>query len=417
MNLTPFRDAAKLAIQLARERTPRVEECLLSSAQGRVLAEDVVASEMLPGFRSAALDGFALSSTGAGLLSPSGTQLLVMGRILAGQTDFRDCSNREPHAHRIMTGAPVPRCSCAVVGKEDVSEDGGSIVLQRDVPSGFAVRPIGSDVQHGTRLARCGDRITAGHFLAFASLGVSSVKVAARPRVAFAATGAELHPADTRTLPFGSIRDSSTPFLLAALRARGIVPIDTKTLPDERPAIDQWLEDCKDVDVVLTTGGVSVGDADHLRASLESTGATIHLHGVAMRPGKPLLIATVPPAQGGAVVFALPGNPYASAAAAAFFVNPCLDALQGARSQSLCAATLRGHVRTPANLTCLWRARASVSGDGRLEATVHPARESYRVSAFLETNAWAMLEGCEAGISDGTNISVLLDDSIDGPDR
>ena len=414
MSLTPFRDAVALVLNLAGERRLPAEVCSLSDAVGRVLAQDVMASEMLPAFHGAALDGFALASTLEVSAFASGTRLAVEGRILAGEAFFTNCVNSEPHAHRIMTGAPVPPCAHTVVGKEDVTEAEGVMTLRREIPLGFAVRPIGSDIEPGACLARRGERVTPGHALVFAALGISSVSVTARPRVAICATGAELLPADRAELPFGSIRDSSTPFLLAALRGWGIEATAATTLIDDRAAIEQWLGGLHNTNVVVTTGGVSVGDADHLRASLEGVGATIHLHGVAMRPGKPLLIATLPAAQGGAIVLALPGNPYASAAGAHFFVRPCLTALQGGQLPRLCAATVRGHVRTPPGLTCVWRANARVSAEGRLEVVVHPARDSYRVTAFKETNAWAVVEGTEAGIADGAGIRVSLDDAFDG---
>lgn len=297
----------------------------LARAVGRVLAADVVAAVDLPGFDNSAMDGYAVRSADVAGAAPGSPVVLdVDGDVAAGDTRRHEL--RPGAAMRIMTGAPMPEGADTVVPVEE--SDGGvnrvSLTLAAEV--GRHLRRRAEDVRAGDIVLRAGVRVTPGRLALIAAANVPEVVVAARPRVTVLSTGDELVPVGT-DLDHGRIVDSNRPMLVALVEAAGAEVVGAAHLADDARAMAALLADVPgEPDLVLTTGGVSMGAYDTVKEVLTSSGA-VEFTKVAMRPGMP---------QGAGVVGArrtpiitLPGNPVSSFASFHVFVLPVLRTLAG----------------------------------------------------------------------------------------
>ena len=303
-----------LALVLARARQLPLEDVAITGACGRVLGEDALARTDLPPFPSSAMDGYAVRAA-----DTPGT-LTVVGHAAAGRPARRAVGARE--AIEISTGAVVPAGADAVVPVERTS---GRVDVEAVLP-GENVRPRGGDAHLGDVVVESGSALGPPQVSALAAAGIASVRCARLPRVAVIATGSELRaPGDA--LGPGEIYESNSVLIAAQLRQSGI---DANVLPivtDEPEATRAALEHALEHDVAITSGGVSVGQHDLVRATLAELGATEVFWRVAVKPGKPIAFAV----RGDTLVFGLPGNPVSSLVGFELFVRPALLALQGAR--------------------------------------------------------------------------------------
>ena len=353
--------ADTLASVVARIGKLGTETVALSAAAGRVLAQDIVAARMLPGFDNSAMDGYAARSSAL-----PGT-FAVTGVVAAG-----DPPGASDSVVRIYTGAPVPAGLDTVVMQEDTQRDGDNVTLPAS-PVGENIRRAGEDITVGDRVLAAGTRINAWQIGVLAALGVAHVEVARAPRVALLATGDELVEVHASLAP-GQLVNSSAYALAALVAEAGGVPVSLGIVKDDLDAIRAAL--ATPADVIITTGGVSAGDRDYVRDALDE----LELYKVAMKPGKPFSFGRV----GTTPVFGLPGNPVSTLVGFELFVRPALLAMQGA---SLIARPRRDVVlpagyRKPAGRAHYLRAR--VTGD---VADVHAKQGSAMYSSVLATNA------------------------------
>ena len=295
-----------------------VEEVALGAALGRVLAEDVVAEHDVPRFAGSAMDGFALRS------GPAGRTLQLIGESRAGMPF--DGSVEDGQAARISTGAAVPSGADAVLQLELVEDRGTAIVTQDAVTPGRNIRGPGEDLCAGTIVIARGTRLSPAHIGVGANAGRAAVRCARRPRVAILATGDELVPAG-RPLGPGQIHDSNQLTLEALVQAEGAEVVHTRHVADRaeatRTALERALPLC---DLLLISGGVSVGAHDHVKPALEALGVERQFWRVALRPGKPTWCGV----RGKTLVLALPGNPVSVMVTFLLFARPALAAMQGA---------------------------------------------------------------------------------------
>lgn len=313
------------------------ESVALAEAAGRVLASDVVSPSAVPGFDRAMMDGYAVrgeETFGATEYAP--LRFRVVGEILPGRTFEGSIGKGE--AARIMTGAPVPNGADAVVMAEHASEsdEGGKRVVDvaEPVPPGRHVGPVGEDIAVGAAVLARGRRLRAQDVGVLASIGVAEVDAVRRPTVRLVVTGDELLPAGST--PSGvRIVDSNSP-MLAALVARdgGIVRFDGIT-PDGRDSVEAAIADSTE-DIVLVSGGSSVGAEDHAPIVVADRGELL-AHGVAMRPSSPAGFGRL----GDRLVFLLPGNPVSCLCAYDFFAGPAVRA-RGGRAFTFPYQTCRG---------------------------------------------------------------------------
>ncbi len=297
------------------------EEMLpVRSALGRVLAADVVSRMDVPSHTNSAMDGYALS--GKELGAEGELRLKVIGTAAAGRPFDGEVSAGE--CVRIMTGATLPPGADTVVMQERVTREGDTAVIADGQTPGQHVRQAGEDIAAGDVALAAGTRLMPAELGMLASLGVGEVRVRRRPRVAFFSTGDELRPVG-EPLATGQIYDSNRYTIHGMLTRLGVETIDMGIVPDEREAVERAFADAASLaDAVVTSGGVSVGDADYVTQTLERSGS-IGFWKVAMKPGRPLAFGHI----GDALFFGLPGNPVSAMATFYQLVQPALQALAG----------------------------------------------------------------------------------------
>lgn len=307
-----------LARVLARARPLEAERVPVAETAGRVLAEDVQAPVDLPPFASSAMDGYALRA------EDTPGRLPIVFRVAAGLPAERPLEAGEAMA--IATGGAVPVGADAVVPIERVVEADNNLVVEAKVVPGANVRSAGGDVRSGDIVLRAGTRLGPAQVGALAAAGVAEAAVARRPAVVVLSTGTELR-APGESLGPGQIYESNSGMLASALASAGAVVERMRPVPDEEAEHRRALERGLQADVLVSSGGVSVGPHDLVRRILTQLGVEEDFWGVAVRPGKPLAFGS----RDRTLVFGLPGNPVSSLVAVELFVRPALLALQGAQ--------------------------------------------------------------------------------------
>lgn len=308
---------------LSTIRATSSEEVGLTEAEGRVLAEAIVAPHDVPSFANSAMDGFAVRAVD--VASP-GAVLEVIEGVPAGRTATTEVG--EGQAIKIMTGAPMPGGADTVVRVEDTSEDDGKVRIGVAVEEGTSVRPPGGDLRAGSEVFVAGTRLTPAHIGVLATIGVVAPRVARRPRVAVMSTGDELVPPETTALAPGKIRDSNRPMLLGLVSEAGGDPVDMGRVADDAHSLRSALgEAAAAADLIVTSGGVSMGEHDVIKLVLQEE-ADVDFYPVAMKPGKPQGFGVV----GGVPFFGLPGNPVSVLISFEQFARPAILAMQGAKA-------------------------------------------------------------------------------------
>jgi molybdopterin molybdotransferase len=295
------------------------EEVPLLQALGRAAAGRIVSPEQVPTFANSAMDGFAVA--GAELASGR-REFRVVVDIPAGR--FVDEAVAPGDAARIMTGAPLPPGADTVVQVEHTSVDGDTLTVETVPEAGANVRRAGEDVTVGDVLFERGARLGAAEIGLLAAVGIQRVRVARRPRVAILATGSELVAAGQPLRP-GQIRNSNSFTAFGQAIAAGADPILLGIARDDLDETRRLLAAALENDVVITSGGVSVGDYDFVKQVQDELGVERRFWGVATKPGKPLAFGT----RGDTLVFGVPGNPVASMVSFEMYVRPAILALQG----------------------------------------------------------------------------------------
>src|SRR5665811_1362329 len=287
-------------------------------AQGFVLTQDVVAPHNVPPFDNSAMDGFAVravDTAGADVDSPRA--LRVRASVAAGHTT--DHRVVEGEAVKIMTGAPMPAGADAVVEVESTKEEGDSVFIGKEVRSGENVRMAGEDVTEGSIVLPEGSSIGPAAVGLLASLGHSQVQVHRKPRVAVLATGSELVGVDQDLAP-GQIRDSNSYTAAAQCRTLGLDPVRLGVAPDDKESTRRLVGEGLEYDVLITSGGVSVGEYDFVKDVQDELGVDRRFWRVAMKPGRPLSFGV----RDGTLVFGVPGNPVAAMVSFEIFIRPAL---------------------------------------------------------------------------------------------
>jgi len=381
---------------LARARPLEAEEVPLEAAAGRVLAAPAPAAVDLPPFPSSAMDGFALRAADV-----PGT-LPVVERVAAGLPASRALGAGEAAA--IATGGVVPEGADAVVPVEYVVEHENEVEVAGAVDVGANVRPRGGDVRAGEAVLPAGVRLGPAQIGALAAAGVAAVRCARRPRAAVLTTGTELRPPG-EPLSRGQIYESNGPMVEAQLRSAGAEVERLPPVEDDPAAHRRALERALDADVVVTTGGVSVGPHDLVRETEADLGVEEVFWRVAVKPGKPISFGV----RGATLVFGLPGNPVSSLVGFELFVRPALAALQGAvdAGPHFEAGRLATPLRRNPARDELVRARRTTSADGsRLEPV--SGQESHMIVRAAAANALVLVPRGDGELTTGETVRYLL---------
>jgi molybdopterin molybdotransferase len=320
-------DALPALLERAQPLTAH-ESVATFEADGRVLAQPVVASLQVPPQDNSSMDGYALRCSD---VTQPGAVLQVTQRIPAGSQG----SPLGPgQAARIFTGAPIPEGADAVVMQEDTQALAEGTVQVQIVPTpGQWIRRSGEDITRGSTVLTAGTRLGPAELGLAASLGLDRLEVVVRPRVALFSTGDELVMPGTvapEDMPSGAIYNSNRFFLRALLQRMGCVVTDLGIVPDRREATLQALADAaREHDLILTSGGVSVGEEDHIKPAVQTLG-DLHLWSLAIKPGKPFALGSIRrPEHGSAHFMGLPGNPVSSFVTFLLLVRPFVLRLQG----------------------------------------------------------------------------------------
>lgn len=324
--MRPFGDVIALAdareiVRTTGEPLGRRERLDLADAHQRVLAEDVRAPGDVPPFSRAAMDGYAVRARDTdGATADRPVTLRINGTIYTGQTAPAPVGPGE--CFEIATGAPIPAGADAVVMVEDTApESAGRVRILAAVTPGQHVGRQGTDIEQGQQVLARGEVLTAGRLGALAAMGCTRVEVFVRPRVAIASTGNEVVAPGTRLAP-GQLYDVNRYTLASVVVEHGGTPVPRDVVPDSLEALDRALDACLADDLILLSGGTSVGERDLIVDAVARRG-TVHFHGVAVKPGKPTLFGTID----GRPVFGLSGYPTSCLVNAYVLVVPLLRRL------------------------------------------------------------------------------------------
>jgi molybdopterin molybdotransferase len=296
----------------------------LAQADGLVLAEDVIAHEAMPPFANSAMDGFALRSQDSQPHQGQPPRLRVTGSVAAGYV--ADHAVEEGTAMRIMTGAPIPAGADTVIQSELTSCDGPQsswVEILKPVAVGNNIRPAGEDMRPGQMILRQGSELGPWEVGVLASLGLAMVPVIRRPRVAIVGTGDEVIEIDQPLTP-GKIRNSNSYLLAASVARAGGQPVRLGVAQDTVESLREQFARARDHDLIITSGGVSVGDFDLVRNIMAEQGE-IHFWRINMRPGKPVAFGHI----GQTPLLGLPGNPVSAAVTFELFGRPVLRKMLG----------------------------------------------------------------------------------------
>jgi len=390
------------AIQIVLAHSPRltVEEVKLSLARGRILAQDIVADTDLPPFDRAQMDGYAVRAADVAI-APA--KLRIVGESAAGAGWHHEM--KEGEAVRIMTGAPVPAGADAVQQVELTRENDSQVEVLEPVELGRSIVRQASEIKSGENVLRAGEEINAEVIATLASFGYAKVKVGQRPRVAVMATGSELVDVDKKPAQ-DQIRDSNNYTIAAyAEMSNAIVeclPLAGDDTGELKRQISRATERC---DVLITSGGVSMGVYDFTKGALKELGAEIFFERVSLRPGKPTVFARL----GNTLVFGLPGNPVSVSVTFNLFVRATLRAMQGATRTTLVhdhavlARNLKGSVDRESYLPAVLR----TDEKGVLLAEPLKWGGSSDFVSFARATALINLPAGEKMIDKGSNVRVV----------
>jgi molybdopterin molybdotransferase len=398
----PVTEAVKLVMKYAQ--TLETEQIPLEKAYGRILAEPIIAKHDVPPFDRSPYDGFAVRAQDTvGASADHRMRFTVMGEIGAGYVANEGIHRGE--AYRIMTGALIPDNADAVVMLEQTVETEDAFTLCKPFSSGENISVKGEDAKEGEKLIEAGELIHPGTIALLATFGYAKVQVAKRPVAGILSTGTELLRVEEELVP-GKIRNSNGPMVNAQLDRMGIVYKSFGMLPDDLDACTETVKQAlEEMDLLITTGGVSVGDYDYLPMIYERLGAEVLFNKVAMRPGSVTTVAVL----GDKLLFGLSGNPSACFTGFELFIRPAILQMMGAEKPYMprIKAVLGEDVTQPNLFTRFVRALWEMTPDGPV---AKPAgfNKSNAVSSIARGNCIIVLPSGTSGFAAGMEVDLLL---------
>jgi molybdopterin molybdotransferase len=395
--------AEALASMLPAFRPLGEEEVHLTESPGRHVSRAVMARADAPPFDNSAMDGYAVRAADVASASiGTPVRLPVRGESRAGGALLPPLVPRT--ACRVFTGAPMPAGADAVVIQEDTERHGDEVEIREASPTGRHVRAQGSDVRTGARLLQVGDRIWPGEIGLLAGQNIDRVHVFRRPTVAVLSTGDELRMLGEDLEP-GMIINSNVYVLSEMLRAVGAIPVTLPAAADTLSAIEAALRKALEADVVITTGGVSVGAYDFVQQAYENVGIEPGFWKVRIKPGKPFAFAQYE----GKPVLGVPGNPISAMIAFEVLIAPCLRKMLGdpqPHPQPVVARLRHPYHRRPGRVE-IARAVATREGDEIIVA-LHELQGSGSLPSFVGVNALVILPADQAELAAGEQVEAIL---------
>lgn len=395
-------EAVQLVIMHAK--SVGTEKVSIQQAYGRILAEPIIARHDVPPFDRSPYDGFAIRAADTDhASSEKRIPFTVIGGIGAGHVAEKEIGKGE--AYRIMTGAPIPTGADAVVMLEQTIEQEGAFTLHKPLTAGENISVSGEDAKAGEQLIGSGAFIHPGTIALLATFGYAEVEVAKRPVVGILSTGTELLRVDEALAP-GKIRNSNGPMIAAQLARMGVEHKSYGMLVDDLDACAEVVEGAlSETDVLITTGGVSVGDYDYLPAIYERLGAQVLFNKVAMRPGSVTTVAKL----GNKILFGLSGNPSACFTGFELFTRPAILQMMGSKSPYIPSmkAMLGENFPTPNPFTRFVRAVWKMTKEGPVASSAG-FNSSSAISSIARGNCIIVLPSGTRGYAKGMEVDVLL---------
>ena len=376
----------------------------LVQARGRVLCENARARRSHPAFDVSAMDGYAVRS---GDVAQAGASLSLVGSIAAGD-EQTGAAIQAGETMRIFTGARLPRGADAILIQENARQDGNRVTFSQAAQTGRYVRRKGGDFAEGDNLLNAGHRLRERDLALLAAMGYVHAGVHRKPRVAVLALGNELAPVGENNE--NKLPSSNSIGMVAFLEKLDCDALDIGIAPDNVDTIRKAIDKTEDCDFLVTMGGASVGEHDLTRSALEASGFDIRFHGVAVRPGKPLLFAM----REGTRALGLPGNPVSTMVCAEIFLRPALAKMQGASVDGLSRIRARLTRSLPANDERQEYMRAQLAWDVGEQAyfiTPFESQDSARLAMLARADAFAVRPPFDKALDKGESIDALLLDS------
>lgn len=405
--LLTFEQAKKALLEAASlNHQPSTEKVTLLAALDRVTAEPVVSPINVPSFNNSAMDGYAVR-----LSDINQSKLLPLATTIFAGDDISNLNWPIGTCLRIMTGAPVPNEAEAIVMQEQTESTPAGIKFPYEIKSGSNIRYIGEDSKQGSVVVDKGTRLTIATLSSLATLGIAELTVFSKLKVAIFSTGNELFDIGNPLTNNSAIYDSNRFTLKLLLTQLNCQIIDLGIIADDPNLIKQSLETAsKLADLVITSGGVSVGDADYTKTALAELGE-INFWKIAIKPGKPFAFGKI----GDALFCGLPGNPVSTLVTFYQLVQPLIVALSG---QNLSNDTLSFKVKTATNLKKsvgrldFQRGRLQINSDGELEVVLTGQQGSHLTQSFNHANCFIVLEQDRGNVAQGELVTVELFNSL-----
>jgi molybdopterin molybdotransferase len=403
--LLPVEDAERMIREQVMP-VAEVEKVPLGAARGRVVAHDVLAPLDLPPFDNSAVDGYAVRH--ADLASEGDTRLAVAARVTAGRASGRPVAAGE--AIRIFTGAPMPAGADTVFMQEDCRAEGQSVVVPPGLKVGANRRLTGEDLRTGSVMLPAGRRLTVSHVALAAAAGLTALHVRRRVRVAIFSTGDEIvEPGAPR--PAAALYDANRYLLAGLIDGLGAEATDLGILPDDKDRLAQAITAAAPGhDLVLTSGGVSTGEADHVRAAIEGIGRLVFWR-VGIKPGRPVAMGVIPGSRAGegAAFMGLPGNPVAVFVTFACVVRPLILRLAGAEPAPLIALPVRATFayKKRKGRREYVRVKLERAADGCIEAIKHAQDGAGVLTSLTETDGLVELGEDTTTVEPGASVGFL----------
>ena len=386
----------------------QTETIALADTHDRILAVDVYAQDDIPPFRNSSMDGFAIrSSDTGGATKQKPLSVKIQMEVAAG--DSPGAALEAHQAIRILTGAPLPEGADAVIPLEDVEERDGVVILSETVAAGKNTRDRGEDMKKGDLVLRRGMKIGAAHFGTLASMGCSSVEVFRIPRMAILTTGNELVPVSENPTN-GKIRNSNAYSLFALARESGCEPVDLGVARDSQEETLKKIKEGLQYDLLVTSGGISVGKYDYVLDSMKKAGVVLKFWKVNIKPGKPLAFGIYDRGEQRVPVFCLPGNPVSTVVTFLEYVRPSVEKMMAGeadRAPVYLKATLEEPLSKHDDKKHFHRGIAR-NKDGRLYVRSTGNQSSGVLSSLVKANCLIILSEQQSRFEQGDEVDIEL---------